>query len=164
MILDGRPGFGHMERSASKIDKEIHRRAIGALRHFKEHGDSRFLSELVKEFPRSNRQKAFIRWVRAFTQLEWVPRLARFRGATGRDEIDVVAASVKPHWEYKEWRHPRRHVSGSAFDGDKFVESVVEELRANIAAVSFESLTHLEQQVALMMSKKRRHREFEKNG
>ena len=146
-----------MERSATKIDEEIHRKAIVALRHYKEHGDSTFLSELVKEFPRSNRRRAFIVWVKAFTELEWIPQLGRFRGATGRDEIDVEAALARPHWEYKEWRQPRRHVSGTAFDGDKFVQSVVEELRANLAAVSLDSLTNLEQQLALMISRKRRH-------
>ena len=149
-----------MEKSVSKIDIELHHKAIEALRHFKEHGDNTLLSRLVKEFPRSNRRTAFIQWVMAFTELEWIPRLGRFRGATGRDGIDVSAAAARPHWQYKEWRTPRRHISGTAFDGDKFVESVIEELRANLSAVSCESLTYLEQQLALIISRKRRQQRF----
>lgn len=126
--------------SSTKIDQEIHIKAIAALKHYYTHRDHTLLTRIARQFPNSNRWVAFLKWVQKFSALRWNKEKNSFIYQRTSEEQDISTAENFPFWELKIKQEQRRHTSGNIFDQDLFFEQIVADINKNIDEVSIKKL------------------------
>lgn len=126
--------------SSTKIDQEIHKKAIAALKHYYTYRDYTALTKIARQFPNSNRRVGFLKWVQQFSVLRWDRERNSFIYNKTPETQDISAAEELPFWELKVKQEQRRHTSGNKFDPDLFFEQVITDINKNIDEVSIKKL------------------------